>query len=282
MALVPTAESARDVAIGLDKFLEHLPENSTEITALISECYAISSALRELNTAKEDPRYARGYGDVYPDVQIVRRSLEYTLHDLHRLFGGLGRSAISNRAAFSSVWRDIEDHFQNEATTRQRSFERRRPPGLFTTAPDPPPGRPQGRRLGPQSPLSPTLDQDFPWTPPAPEVPNSPTTTTTYSTVSSMASSSLDHWLPRLFEQSRPVTHFKDPGMVYARVHLLLSEDAGHPLERIEDHELHGEKGVYAGVIIDDDFEHALRLFKDRDSGAIRLQASVLSGELKR
>ncbi|KAL9044094.1 MAG: hypothetical protein Q9214_002744 [Letrouitia sp. 1 TL-2023] len=99
MALVATAESARDVAICLDKFLEYLPENSTEITALISECYAISSALRELDTAKEDPRYSRGYGDVHQDVQIVRRSLEYTFHDVHRLFGGLGRSAISNRAA---------------------------------------------------------------------------------------------------------------------------------------------------------------------------------------
>ncbi|KAL8966945.1 MAG: hypothetical protein Q9197_005697, partial [Variospora fuerteventurae] len=34
--------------------------------------------------------------------------------------------------------------------------------------------------------------------------------------------------------------------------------------------------------IIDDNFEHALRVFKDRDSGGIRLQASVLNGELKR
>lgn len=115
MALVATAESARDVAICLDKFLEHLPDVSTEITALISECYAISSALRELNTAKEDPRYSRGYDDIHQDVQIVRRSLEYTFQDVHRLFGGLGRSAISTRAAYSSVWRDIDDHFLNES-----------------------------------------------------------------------------------------------------------------------------------------------------------------------
>ncbi|KAI4214341.1 MAG: hypothetical protein LQ351_003094 [Letrouitia transgressa] len=114
MALVATAEGAREVAICLDKFLEHLPEISTEITALISECYAISSALRELNTAKEDPRYSRRYNNVHQDVQIVCRSLEYTFHDVHRLFGGLGRSALSTRAAYSSVWRDIDDHFWNE------------------------------------------------------------------------------------------------------------------------------------------------------------------------
>ena len=35
-------------------------------------------------------------------------------------------------------------------------------------------------------------------------------------------------------------------------------------------------------LIIDDNYEHVLRVFKDRDSGAIRLQASVRSGELKR
>ena len=34
--------------------------------------------------------------------------------------------------------------------------------------------------------------------------------------------------------------------------------------------------------IVDDNFKHALRLFKEKDSGGIRLQASVLSGELKR
>jgi hypothetical protein len=34
--------------------------------------------------------------------------------------------------------------------------------------------------------------------------------------------------------------------------------------------------------IIDDDFLHALRIYRDRDSKAVRLQASVLRGEMKR
>lgn len=33
---------------------------------------------------------------------------------------------------------------------------------------------------------------------------------------------------------------------------------------------------------MDDHYEHALRVYRDRDSGAIRLQASVKDGELKR
>jgi hypothetical protein len=34
--------------------------------------------------------------------------------------------------------------------------------------------------------------------------------------------------------------------------------------------------------IIDDDFLHAFRIYRDRDSKAVRLQASVLHGEMKR
>ena len=122
----------------------------------------------------------------------------------------------------------LADH--QSGTARQRSFERRRPPGLSTPIPDPPlasrpgvfaqapdppqAGRARVRRPGPQVPLSPAFDQDFAWAPPVPDVPLSPTTTTTYSTHSSAASSCYDHWLPRLFDQSRPTTRFRDPGVV--------------------------------------------------------------------
>ena len=34
--------------------------------------------------------------------------------------------------------------------------------------------------------------------------------------------------------------------------------------------------------IVDDHFEHILRLFKDKVSGGIRLQASVYTGEMKK
>ena len=117
MALIAVAEQAQDIAAGFNKFLDPLPEISTEITGLISECYAISSALRELNTAREDPRYAYDYDYVSRDVLTVRTSLNYTFADVSRLFGGLGRplSHVSNRALYNQVWREIDDHFYRES-----------------------------------------------------------------------------------------------------------------------------------------------------------------------
>ncbi|KAL8946686.1 MAG: hypothetical protein Q9222_006952 [Ikaeria aurantiellina] len=115
-SLIAVAESAQDIASGFNKFLEPVPEFSTEITALISECYAISSALRELITAKDDQQYYRKYDFIRADVTAVRESLHYTFHDVHRLFGGLGRtSAISRRTLYHQVWREIEDFFYQES-----------------------------------------------------------------------------------------------------------------------------------------------------------------------
>ena len=35
-------------------------------------------------------------------------------------------------------------------------------------------------------------------------------------------------------------------------------------------------------LILDDQYEHVLRLFKDKETGVVRLQASVRGGELKK
>lgn len=117
MALIAVAEKAQDIAAGFNKFLDPVPEISTEITGLISECYAISSALRELNNAREDPRYSYDYDFISRDVFTVRQSLDYTFSDVFRLFGGLGRplSHISNRTLYNQVWREIDDHFYRES-----------------------------------------------------------------------------------------------------------------------------------------------------------------------
>ncbi|KAL8716252.1 MAG: hypothetical protein Q9220_000157 [cf. Caloplaca sp. 1 TL-2023] len=115
-SLIAVAESAQDIASGFNKFLDPVPEISTEITALISECYAISSALRELNTARDDQRFYREYEFVRQDVAAIRESLHYTFHDVHRLFAGLGRaSAISKRTLYHQVWREIEEFFYQES-----------------------------------------------------------------------------------------------------------------------------------------------------------------------
>lgn len=123
MALIAAAETAEDVASGFHRFLEPVPEISTQITGLVSECFAISSALRELANAIQEPRNRGRYPNVADDVQMTVSSVDYTFSDVHRFFGGLGRSThLSVSAGYRAVWREIEDHFHNES--RNTLFER--------------------------------------------------------------------------------------------------------------------------------------------------------------
>lgn len=115
MALVAAAENAQDIASVFHKFLEPVSEYSTEVTGLISECFAISSALHELAETIQDQRYSGRFINIREDVQITVRSLEYTFTDVHRLFGGLGRTTITISAGYRAVWRAIEDHFLLES-----------------------------------------------------------------------------------------------------------------------------------------------------------------------
>ncbi|KAJ5827129.1 hypothetical protein N7447_003892 [Penicillium robsamsonii] len=60
----------------------------------------------------------------------------------------------------------------------------------------------------------------------------------------------------------------------------LRSQDAGHAIGDILDHELDHEDEVYGATITDDVYVHALRVYKDSVTGAVRLQASVYLGEM--
>ncbi|MCJ1424320.1 hypothetical protein MMC29_002207 [Sticta canariensis] len=416
MALIATAESAQDIAAALSKFLDPVSESSTDITSAISECFAISSALRELDEVGGDSRQNRSYDLISDDVRAVLLSLRYTFEDVNDLFGGLLRTIhLSQSAVYRQVWRDIENFFLDESRNtlsvrleyykrylqdmicimidgslpnyefdelayridqllkvqedrldgrfsnlaigvpgagtgagRQRSFERRRPQALepetlFS-------GRGAERRR--QRPAPPRRDdlarredvprrEDFvrredaprrdredryraparrlPFTPNrfdeldyfgrgdeideyprAPEPPGSPTMTTTFSQ-SSSTSSSIQHWVPKVFEQSQSNTPFKTVGPASA----CYGEDIPHASSRLAgDHEKVLQQSFENGGLIvrlyrcfefevpsgqskratisDDHYEHTLRVYRDRDSGAIRLQASVKDGELKR
>ena len=116
MALLAQAETAQDIAAGLNRFLDPVPEYSTEITALISECFAISSAIRELRTAIGDSRFNRQYLEVQDDINVTLRSLDYTFEDVRRMFGGLGSAHhLSPASAYRSVWTEMTVHFQDES-----------------------------------------------------------------------------------------------------------------------------------------------------------------------
>ena len=54
------------------------------------------------------------------------------------------------------------------------------------------------------------------------------------------------------------------------------------PPPTVHDDELRDETSEFAGRILDSGFTHALRIWRDKISGSIRLQASVFNGELDR
>ena len=62
----------------------------------------------------------------------------------------------------------------------------------------------------------------------------------------------------------------------------LKAQDESDPIRTLDDHMLEGETVPFSAVIIDDNYQHALQIFKDIDSGGIRIQASALKGPLKR
>ncbi|KAL3477580.1 hypothetical protein BJX99DRAFT_269791 [Aspergillus californicus] len=62
----------------------------------------------------------------------------------------------------------------------------------------------------------------------------------------------------------------------------LRSQDSGRPAKQIRDYELEKEVELFGSPIMDDDYVHALRVYRDRVTGAVRLQASVHKGEMKR
>ncbi|KAI9803010.1 MAG: hypothetical protein M1825_002243 [Sarcosagium campestre] len=49
-----------------------------------------------------------------------------------------------------------------------------------------------------------------------------------------------------------------------------------------EEYKIQGETELHVCKIEDDNFQHVLRIFKDKDSGGVRLEAAVLRGEMKR
>ncbi|MCJ1389111.1 hypothetical protein MMC18_001965 [Xylographa bjoerkii] len=124
-SLTANSETAQDIAAAFMKFQDPVFEHATEITALISELFAISSALLELKTAHNDPLHYRRRSRIENEQHTALLSLEYTFKDVQRLFGGLARPLYnSKREAYQAVWQNIDDHFLAEGGfTLVRRFE---------------------------------------------------------------------------------------------------------------------------------------------------------------
>ncbi|KAI1933662.1 hypothetical protein LOZ65_000298 [Ophidiomyces ophidiicola] len=61
----------------------------------------------------------------------------------------------------------------------------------------------------------------------------------------------------------------------------LRGQDGSGPIKKFLDYELKDELYVFGGKIFDDNYIHALRIYRDHDTKAIRLQASIYEGDLE-
>ncbi|KAI9875375.1 MAG: hypothetical protein M1830_008568 [Pleopsidium flavum] len=115
MTLAADAENARDVGAAFDRFVDALPDHFAEITALVAELYAISSALRDLDINIASREYGPRTTHILDDLDRVRLSLSMTLKDALELFGRLGdRGYPPTPGAYRQVWEDICIHFRRE------------------------------------------------------------------------------------------------------------------------------------------------------------------------
>ena len=124
-ALLQTvAEDAQNIGSALHTFLRPVAEYAADITALIAQCFAVSSALLKLGEAIEDCQYPRRHELILGDLATVRSSLVYTIKDVKIIFGGLGTATVTQRIAHRQVWRELKEHFHAESgNSLRRRFE---------------------------------------------------------------------------------------------------------------------------------------------------------------
>ena len=104
--------TAEDIAGAFLAFKEHVSNQATEIAALISELFAISSALLELDTAQKDNPFHRLRREVDADQRTLLLSLDFTFKDVKRLIGGLANPIYRTiRESYHGVWNAIVGHF---------------------------------------------------------------------------------------------------------------------------------------------------------------------------
>ncbi|KAK4991139.1 hypothetical protein LTR50_002069 [Elasticomyces elasticus] len=109
--LIRHAKNAEDVAAGLQVFLDRVPQYATDISAIISELFATSSATRALHTASDDLRYARAFHTIRSDLDLVLRSLQYTLGTVRGIFARTGL------ASYRVLWDGLNLFVQTEGSS---------------------------------------------------------------------------------------------------------------------------------------------------------------------
>jgi hypothetical protein len=118
MSLVSPAESAEAIGAGFTRFLDAVPDQATEISALVSELFALSSVLRELDAACLSRQFGRNFPLIADDLKLVRSSLCHTLKDILDLLGDIDHAKAPTPAtitAYYQTWKRVQLFFRREA-----------------------------------------------------------------------------------------------------------------------------------------------------------------------
>ena len=108
MTLIADAETAEDIADAFSKFKASVPEHAADITASISDLFAIGSGLRHIDTALNSAEYSRNYRLIDQDLELVCLSLRNTLEDIFGILGYIGNgSRILNDGMYRQTWKEI-------------------------------------------------------------------------------------------------------------------------------------------------------------------------------
>jgi hypothetical protein len=119
MTLIAEAERAEDIGEAFSKFKVAVDDQAAEVAALVSELWAVGSALREIDVASQSPDYGVNLDIIEDDLDLVRASLTYTLDDVFRILGKIGNGdRLLTTAAYRQTWKDINYHFQRRAGGR--------------------------------------------------------------------------------------------------------------------------------------------------------------------
>jgi len=119
MTLTAEAERAEDIGDAFGKFKVAVDDQAAEVTALVSELYAVGSALRAIDDASQLPDYSLNLYLIEDDLGLVRDSLTYTLNDIFRILGKIGNGdRFLTMAAYRQTWKDITYHFQRRVGGR--------------------------------------------------------------------------------------------------------------------------------------------------------------------
>ncbi|KAJ5361042.1 hypothetical protein N7541_001886 [Penicillium brevicompactum] len=113
MSLGSSANDAEGVAVCFHAFRAPLPEHTAEVTSIISDLYAISASLSNLEDLDRDLRYRRNFRLYSDPLSLTLASLKYTLDDILAFLHNLDYD--DSPTAYKRVWVGLKDHFWVEA-----------------------------------------------------------------------------------------------------------------------------------------------------------------------